>query len=131
MKTQMIRFADIPLELIEQKESFARTAIPILEAHPDLYAVEILRDDGVRIGVAWFIKDRLYDQLVVDTIIIDEQYRGVRVMKEAYKLLHEVALELARSLVAKRVIGTTHSPRLFDRMFENAKFESYIYYEEV
>jgi hypothetical protein len=131
MKAQLIRFADLPLELIEQKEDLELSAVVFLEKNPDLYTVRLSSDNGELLGAGWFIHDRLYNQLLADNIIVDEKHRGVRVMKEAYLLLHDVAMEIARGIGAKRVVGTSEYPRLIRRFYPKAKQVAYVYAEEV
>lgn len=131
MKAQLISFADLPLELIEQKEQLVPTAIPVLENHPDVFAIEILQDDGTRIGASWFVRDRIYNQLVGDTLIIDKQYRSLKTFKEAYKLMHDIGVQIASTLSLPRIVVGSKSRRFVEQACPNAKLRSYIFYEEV
>ena len=57
--------------------------------------------------------------------------RGVKMMREAYNLMHEVGLEMARALGAKRALLCTEYPKLIERFFPKGKLKSYVFYEEV
>lgn len=89
---------EIPARLLQQKKLFD------LDAARATYAGLgkdcrgfVLYELGRDIALAVFVVNRLYRSLWLDTLVIDKEVRSDDTVRRVIRLMHEVAVELARS----------------------------------
>jgi len=118
MKVLSTMISEIPESLLRQKPQLhAGPALDMVSMSPGCFAFEIRGDDESLVAAFWMHMSETYNQLFIDTLIIDEEKRSMQMLKSVCAIVHDVSMALGRSLGADAVTTAVHSPKFIKRMF--------------
>jgi len=108
---------DIPMSLIEQKPELHIDGLREMFSYPGTFAFTLHDDDGEMVGVTWMQHGKVYDQVFIDSLIIDSKHRSLDTLRKALKLSFSLAMGVAEETGANAVVTNVRVPRLLRKMF--------------
>jgi hypothetical protein len=131
MRASITTLTGIPESLLAQKPELDRHGLVKMNDSPNVYPFKLYNDDGDLIGATWMYHGEIYNQIYVDTLIIDKDHRNLKTLREAILTSFELARVVAVEVGATDVTTAVKAPRFFRRMFPNGRPAATLFKMEV